>query len=108
MLGPLMQLERRNQLDHYHFHLLDLGMDHFEIRHWEGIHRHFYISQLTQLFCAEVQHDLREKKTPGTVSDGRAGSASRKRLDYSTTLGAFGTIELFSQNHRGDNVLSPA
>ncbi len=86
----------------------DLGMDHFEIRHWEGIHRHFYISQLTQLFCAEVQHDLREKKTPGTVSDGRAGSASRKRLDYSTTLGAFGTIELFSQNHRCDNVLSTA
>ena len=86
----------------------DLGMDHFEVRHWEGIHRHFYISQLTQLFCAEVQQDLRKKNSQGSVSDDRAGSARRKCLDYSTTLGTFSTISLFSKNRRCDNVLSTA
>lgn len=86
----------------------DLGMDHFEVRHWEGIHRHFYISQLTQLFCAEIQRELREKKSEGTLSDGRAGSSSRKCLDYSTTFGTFSEIELFSKNRRCDNVLSTA
>ena len=40
----------------------DLGMDHFEMRQWPGIHRHFYISQLTQLFCGQLQQSLREKK----------------------------------------------
>ncbi len=40
----------------------DLGMDHFEMRQWHGIHRHFYISQLTQLFCGKIQQALREKK----------------------------------------------
>jgi len=40
-----------------------LGMDHFEVRSWQAIHRHFYISQLSQLFCARVHHELR-KKTP--------------------------------------------
>jgi len=32
----------------------DLGMDHFEMRNWQGIHRHFYITQLSMLFCVEV------------------------------------------------------
>lgn len=86
----------------------DLGMDHFEVRHWEGIHRHFYISQLTQLFCAEVQRELREKKAEGTLSDGRAGSPGRKCLDYCTTFGTFSEIELFSKNRQCDNVLSTA
>ena len=86
----------------------DLGMDHFEVRHWEGIHRHFYISQLTQLFCAEVQRELREKKAEETLSHGRAGSSSRKCLDYSTTSGTFSEIQLFSKNRQCDNVLSTA
>ena len=41
----------------------DLGMDHFEMRNWRGIHRHFYITQLSMLFCTEVQQDLREKNS---------------------------------------------
>jgi SRSO17 transposase len=30
----------------------ELGMDHFEVCGWAAIHRHFYISQLSYLFCA--------------------------------------------------------
>ena len=52
----------------------ELGMDHFEVRSWLGIHRHFYISQLSQLFCARIHHELREKKTGEFLPDGRTGS----------------------------------
>ena len=52
----------------------ELGMDHFEVRSWQAIHRHFYISQLSQLFCARVHHELREKNDREFLSDSRTGS----------------------------------
>ncbi len=76
----------------------DLGMDHFEMRNWQGIHRYFYITQLSMLFCAEVQQHLREKRIfffrlpPQTLgryqkfgkflSGGRTSSPSRSLVDY--------------------------
>jgi len=52
----------------------ELGMDHFEMRSWRGIHRHWYLTQVTQLFCARVQQQRREKKhLREPVSDGRTG-----------------------------------
>ncbi len=30
----------------------ELGLDHFEVRGWRCLHRHFYLTQLTHLFCA--------------------------------------------------------
>jgi len=33
----------------------ELGMDHFETRGWRCLHRHLYITQLTQLFCARIR-----------------------------------------------------
>jgi len=74
----------------------DLGMDHFEMRQWSGLHRHFYISQLTQLFCGQVQQSLREKNSTGAVSDRRAGSLGRQCLDYSSASKTFGAIPFFS------------
>ena len=29
----------------------ELGMDHFEVRSWTAIHRHFYITQLSHSFA---------------------------------------------------------
>ncbi len=52
----------------------EIGMDHFEIRSWRGIHRHLYISQLSQLFCSRVHQSLREKNSTEFVSDRRTGS----------------------------------
>ena len=50
----------------------ELGMDHFEMRSWRGIHRHWYLTQVSQLFCARVQQQLREKKhSAEPVPDGR-------------------------------------
>jgi len=33
----------------------ELGMDHYEARGWRCLHRHFYVTQLTQLFCARIR-----------------------------------------------------
>ncbi len=60
----------------------DLGMDHFEVRSWQGIHRHFYISQLSQLFCARIQQKHRKKNARGSIPHCRADTPSRFCLDY--------------------------
>ena len=78
----------------------DLGMDHFEMRQWPGIHRHFYISQLSQLFCGQVQQSLREKNSTGTVSDRRAGSPGRQCMDYSSASETISAIPVLSKNNR--------
>ncbi len=33
----------------------ELGLDHYEVRGWRCLHRHFYITQLSHLFCARVR-----------------------------------------------------
>lgn len=33
----------------------ELGMDHFQVRGWRCLHRHYYVTQLSQLFCARVR-----------------------------------------------------
>jgi len=33
----------------------ELGMDHYEVRGWRCVHRHYYLSQLSHLFCARVR-----------------------------------------------------
>lgn len=36
----------------------ELGLDHFECRGWRCIHRHLYVTILSQLFCARVRQQL--------------------------------------------------
>ena len=36
----------------------ELGFDHFECRGWRCIHRHLYVTLLSQLFCARVRQQL--------------------------------------------------
>jgi len=33
----------------------ELGMDHYQVRGWRCLHRHFYVTQLSHLFCARVR-----------------------------------------------------
>jgi SRSO17 transposase len=35
----------------------ELGMDHYQVRGWRCIHRHFYVTQLSQLFCARIRQE---------------------------------------------------
>lgn len=67
----------------------ELGMDHFEMRSWRGIHRHWYLTQVSQLFCARVHQQLREKKHAAKpVPDGRTGSPGSVRLGASPSVSA--------------------
>lgn len=33
----------------------ELGLDHYEVRGWRCVHRHYYLTQLSQLFCARMR-----------------------------------------------------
>jgi len=78
----------------------ELGMDHFEVRSWKAIHRHFYISQLSQLFCARVHQDLREKNARHALLDGRTGARGRQRLAGGSASVALGPEGLLSAGRR--------
>jgi hypothetical protein len=43
----------------------ELGLDHYEVRGWRCLHRHFYLTQLTHLFCARI----RQKFDAATTRD---------------------------------------
>ena len=36
----------------------ELGLDHYECRSWQCIHRHLFVTILSQLFCARVRQQL--------------------------------------------------
>ena len=38
-------------------------MDHYEVRGWRCVHRHFYVTQLSHLFCARVRQEY-DKSSP--------------------------------------------
>jgi len=86
----------------------DLGMDHFEMRNWQGIHRHFYITQLTMLFCAEVQQSLREKNSTELLPYCRTSSSSRRMLDYRPMYVSAIAPTLLPTNSRNNSLLSKA
>lgn len=45
----------------------ELGLDHYEVRGWRCVHRHFYVTQLSHLFCARVRQEYDD--TPGDQVD---------------------------------------
>jgi SRSO17 transposase len=36
----------------------ELGLDHYQVRGWRCVHRHYHITQLSHLFCARVRQQL--------------------------------------------------
>ncbi len=84
----------------------EIGMDHFEIRSWRGIHRHLYISQLSQLFCSRVHQDLREKNSTEFVSDRRAGSLRCIGMGSRPELSSVGSKTGLLPGIGNDSVLS--
>jgi len=83
----------------------ELGMDHFEVRNWTAIHRHFYISQLSFLFCSRIHQTLREKNDRGFLFDGRTGAAGSQYLGRGTTVVAARPNKTLSPHGRRDCVL---
>jgi SRSO17 transposase len=41
----------------------ELGLDHYEVRGWRCLHRHFYLTQLTHLFCARMRQKFDDATT---------------------------------------------
>ena len=41
----------------------ELGLDHYEVRGWRCLHRHFYLTQLAHLFCARVRQKFDDDAT---------------------------------------------
>ncbi len=39
----------------------ELGLDHYEVRGWRCVHRHFYLTQLSHLFCARLRQEFDEQ-----------------------------------------------
>ena len=56
----------------------ELGMDHYEVRGWRCVHRHFYITQLSHLFCARMRQqydaDCEDKFDRVTVEQVRSAT----------------------------------
>jgi SRSO17 transposase len=84
----------------------ELGMDHFEVRSWGAIHRHFYVSQLSQLFCARVHQQLREKNPQWSVPDRGAGSHRGLCVGNGSSFAFFGSYGLLSPSSQSDCLLS--
>ena len=45
----------------------ELGLDHYEVRGWRCVHRHFYVTQLSHLFCARMREEY--DNAPGDQLD---------------------------------------
>jgi SRSO17 transposase len=43
----------------------ELGMDHFQVRGWRCIHRHYYVTALSYLFCSRTRQRLDGNNTRG-------------------------------------------
>jgi len=48
----------------------ELGMDHYQVRGWRCLHRHFYLTQASHLFCARVrqQYDAADSEQPDRLT----------------------------------------
>ena len=83
----------------------ELGMDHFEVRSWTALHRHFYISQLSYLFCACTHQKLREKNDRGFLFNGGTGSPSSVYVGRGTTAVSTRPIPALSADSRPNCIL---
>jgi SRSO17 transposase len=41
----------------------ELGLDHYEVRGWRCLHRHFYLAQLSHFFCARIRQQWDARTT---------------------------------------------
>ena len=49
----------------------ELGLDHYECRGWRCVHRHFYLTQLSHLFCARVRQAFDTSEPEQNPTSGR-------------------------------------
>ena len=64
-----------------------LGMDHFQVRGWRCWHRHYYLTQLSYLFCAKMRqrYDKPNNESPDHLTIEQARSAMSDWLSSGPT-----------------------
>lgn len=64
----------------------ELGLDHYEVRGWRCLHRHFYLTQLSHLFCARIrqQYDICEQEPIERLHDEDDEDTEEKQPDRLT------------------------
>lgn len=69
----------------------ELGMDHYQVRGWRCVHRHFYLTQLSHLFCARIRQKYDDSAKPlgdDVTVAGEPSSGQRGRLTFEQVRGA--------------------
>ena len=69
----------------------ELGMDHYQVRGWRCLHRHFYLTQLSHLFCARIRQEYdnsAEQPADDLTIEEAPSSARRGRLTLEQVRGA--------------------
>jgi hypothetical protein len=63
----------------------ELGMNHYQVRGWRCLHRHFYLTQASYLFCARIrqQYDTPESEKPDRLTIEQVRSATNTWLSTS-------------------------
>jgi SRSO17 transposase len=84
----------------------ELGMDHFETRSWDGIHRHLYISHLSLLFCANTHRQLREKNDRKSLPDRGNGTLLRFDMGVGSKPAILGEVSTLPRGCGLDSVPS--
>lgn len=67
----------------------ELGLDHYEVRGWRCVHRHFYLTQLSHLFCARVRQEY-DHLAPGASGPLDRLTIEQVRSALNTWLSASG------------------
>lgn len=66
----------------------ELGLSHFEVRNYQSIHRHFYLTQTSHLFAAQQTCRLRGEKPRDNHLPGTRGGQCAHRRPESDTQGS--------------------
>lgn len=53
----------------------ELGLDHYEVRGWRCVHRHFYVTQLSHLFCGRMRLEYDDRADDHRISVEQVRSA---------------------------------
>ena len=59
----------------------ELGLDHYEVRGWRCVHRHFYVTQLSHLFCARMRQEYDQSPNERRLTVEQVRSAMNVWLD---------------------------
>jgi SRSO17 transposase len=59
----------------------ELGLDHYEVRGWRCLHRHFYLTQLSHLFCARMRLKFDDATTIGEPMEHLTSEQVRRAMN---------------------------